>query len=236
MDNGKRATQFILKNVSGTTMIEIVVTVALAGIVIVGLLMITQSKDSFLKDSSTQYDSVTNLMVPVKKLKRDIALASKIKFNANQELEIQTSVFRNDKLEEYTIAYKNSNCSLDNWGKGFAMKPKSSSFNKKKVSNIKTIPCLIRTNKSSNPPHVETFLGINTARFCKGGSDFIGNCIKMKTDMPEEYQTPGLKNSDISERRFMAEFIDRTNRTIAFTVDLGNLYDETLRDKVQITR
>jgi len=235
MDNGKRVTKFILKNVSGTTMIEIVVTVALAGIVIVGLLMITQSKDSFLKDSSTQYDSVTNLMIPVKKLKRDIALASQIKFNVNQELEIQTSVFRNDKLEEYTIVYKNSNCPAGTWGKSAAMGPKSSNF-KKKVGSIKTIPCLIRTNKSSNPPHVETFLGIHTARFCKGGSDFIGNCIKMKTDMPEEYQTPGLKNSDISERRFMAEFIDRTNRTIAFTVDLGNLYDETLRDKVQITR
>jgi len=233
MDNGKRTTRFILKNFSGTTMIEIVITVALAGIVIVGLLMITQSKDSFLKESSSKYDSVTNLMIPVKKLKRDIALASQIKFNINQELEIQTSVFRNNKLEEYTIVYANSHCQQGVWGKSAAMKY---SDIPRKAGTRKTIPCLIRTNKSSNPPHVEAFLGIHTALFCKGGSDFIGNCIKMKTDMPEEFQTPSLKNSDISERRFMAEFIDRTKRTIAFTVDLGNLYDETLRDKVQITR
>ena len=233
MDNGKRATKFILKNYSGTTMIEIVVTVALAGIVIVGLLMISQSKDSFLKDSSSQYDSVTNLMIPVKKLKRDIALASQIKFNVNHELEIRTSVFRNDKLEEYTIVYANSNCPHGAWKKSTTKEPYSSP---KLSSAHRTIPCLVRTNKSSNPPHVETFLGIHTARFCKGGSDFIGNCIKMKTDIPEEYQNPGLKTSDISERRFMAELIDRTNRTIAFTVDLGNLYDETLRDKVKITR
>jgi len=229
MDNGKRITKFILKNFAGTTMIEIVITVALAGIVIVGLLMITRSKDSFLKDSSDKYESIASLMIPVKKLKRDIALANQITFQKNQELEIQTSVFRNNKLEKYTIVYKNSNCLHGVWGKSAAQAGK-------RAGDKKTIPCLIRTNKSATPPHVEKFLGVQTARFCKGGSDFIGNCKNMKTDMPEEYNDAGLKNTDLSERRFMAEFLDRKNRTIAFTVDLGNLYEDTLWDKVQITR
>ena len=230
MDNGKRTTKFILKSFTGTTMIEIVVTVALAGIVIVGLLMITRSKDSFFQDSSDKYENIASLMIPVKKLKRDIALANQIKYKKNQELEIQTSVFRDNKLEEFTIVYKNSNCPFGVWGKS------APSRSGKKAGDTKTVPCLIRTNKSSTPPHIENFLGVQAVRFCKGGSDFIGNYKNMKTDMPEAYNNPGLKNTDLSERRFMAEFIDRKNRTIALTIDLGNLYEDTLRDKVQITR
>ena len=217
MDNRHRISNILKKN-HGSTMLEIILTVGLTGILAVGIFIITKNKSSMTAKSSSKYASLIGTINSLKAYKKEIGSASDIKeiiIDGNKHLEITLKTLQNQKIIDKTIRYSNDQCDI----------------------GTKTFDCLIKTNLLTGT--ITRFPDISNLSWCRGGPNSIGECLPLSSkslDLPETDMVPAKTTSELSSKRFITEFKTRTGRVISLILDLNNLDKDQFRDNIIILR